>query len=53
MRRAIPLLRSDYLFEPAGQQGHTYGLSLWLPIFGTGYNPSNTVGWGEGTGRVA
>ncbi len=50
MRRAIPLLRSDYLFEPAGQQGHTYGLSLWLPIFGTGYNPSNTVGWGEGTG---
>lgn len=50
MRRAIPLLRSDYLFEPAGQQAHTYGLSLWLPIYGTGYNPSNTVGWGEGTG---
>jgi alpha-galactosidase len=50
MRRAIPLLRSDYLFEPVGQQGHTYGLSMWLPVYGTGYNPSNTVGWGEGTG---
>ena len=50
MRRAIPLLRSDYLFEPAGQQAHTHALAMWLPIFGTGYNPSNTVGWGEGTG---
>ncbi len=36
MRRAVPLLRSDYIFEPIGQQGHTYGLSLWLPFFGTG-----------------
>ncbi len=36
MRRAIPLLRSDCLFEPNGQQGHTYGLSLWLPYYGTG-----------------
>lgn len=36
MRRAIPLLRSDYLFEPNSQQAHTYGLALWLPYFGTG-----------------
>ena len=36
MRRAVPLLRSDYIFEPVGQQGHTYGLALWLPYFGTG-----------------
>lgn len=36
MRRAIPLLRSDYIFEPIGQQNHTYGLSFWLPWFGTG-----------------
>ncbi|MDD4730244.1 MAG: alpha-galactosidase, partial [Dysgonamonadaceae bacterium] len=35
MRRAVPLLRSDYLIEPVGQQGHTYGLSLWLPFHGT------------------
>ncbi|MBN2022871.1 MAG: alpha-galactosidase [Pirellulales bacterium] len=36
MRRAVPLLRSDYIFEPIGQQGHTYGLAYWLPFFGTG-----------------
>ena len=36
MRRSVPLLRSDYIFEPTGQQGHTYGLSFWLPFFGTG-----------------
>ncbi len=53
MRRAVPLLRSDYLFEPVGQQGHTYGLSFWLPFFGTGYTPSNTVGWGWGTGGIS
>ncbi len=39
MRRAVPLLRSDYemttdadKFE--GFQGQTYGLSFWLPFFG-------------------
>jgi len=53
MRRAVPLLRSDYLFEPVGQQGHTYGLSFWIPFHGTGYSPSNTVGWGWGTGGVS
>ncbi len=49
MRRGVPLLRSDYqapgLGDGAGSmttdvfdgnQGHTYGLSLWLPFFGTG-----------------
>ena len=36
MRRAIPLLRSDYIMEPVGNQGHTYGLSFWLPCQGTG-----------------
>ncbi|MBN2474550.1 MAG: alpha-galactosidase [Pirellulales bacterium] len=53
MRRAVPLLRSDYLFEPVGQQGHTYGISFWIPFHGTGYCPSNTVGWGWGTGGVS
>ena len=51
MRRAVPLLRSDYLFEPAGQQNHTYGLSFWLPFYGTGYTPSNAAGWGWGAGK--
>jgi alpha-galactosidase len=49
LRRAIPLLRSDYQapnlpFSPEdmttdvfdGNQGHTYGLSLWVPYYGTG-----------------
>jgi alpha-galactosidase len=36
MRRAVPLLRSDYIFEPIGQQCHTYGHAFWLPFFGTG-----------------
>lgn len=49
LRRGVPLLRSDYqapnlhgsdesmstdVFD--GNQGHTYGLSLWIPYFGTG-----------------
>lgn len=51
MRRSVPLLRSDYqgpqLPEQgpkgamttdvfSGNQGHTYGLSFWLPYYGTG-----------------
>jgi len=41
MRRAVPLLRSDFQHPhmPSvieGNQGHTYGLSFWLPFQGTG-----------------
>lgn len=36
MRRAVPLWRSDYAFEPIGHQGMTYGISFWLPYHGTG-----------------
>lgn len=36
LRRAVPLLRSDWYAGPAGQQCQTYGLSLWLPFQGTG-----------------
>jgi alpha-galactosidase len=47
MRRAVPLLRSDFQMpdQPGvveGNQGHTYGLSSWLPFTGTGvyfYDP--------------
>ncbi len=42
LRRAVPLLRSDYqafdgnaAFAP-GNQGHTYGLASWIPYFGQG-----------------
>ncbi len=51
MRRAVPLLRSDY--QPfdgnpdaaVGNQGHTYGLSSWIPYYGTGvyYIPKGLV----------
>jgi alpha-galactosidase len=36
LRRSVPILRSDYTMEPIGNQGHTYGLSMWVPIYGTG-----------------
>ena len=47
MRRAVPLTRSDFQFPDMkgvieGNQGHTYGLSFWLPFQGTGcyqYDP--------------
>jgi alpha-galactosidase len=42
LRRAVPLLRSDYqsfdgnpAFAP-GNQGHTYGISSWIPYYGQG-----------------
>ncbi|MBU6400447.1 MAG: alpha-galactosidase, partial [Verrucomicrobia bacterium] len=36
MRRAVPLWRSDYAYEPIGHQCMTYGISMWLPFQGTG-----------------
>ncbi len=44
LRRAVPLLRSDYYSasqpgNPAaitGSQGQTYGLSFWVPYYGVG-----------------
>jgi len=36
MRRAVPLWRSDYAYEPIGHQCMTYGISMWLPYHGTG-----------------
>jgi alpha-galactosidase len=37
LRRSVPLLRSDYILDPVGNQCHTYGLSMWLPYHGTGF----------------
>ncbi len=37
LRRAVPLLRSDYTFEPVGEQCHTYGVASWIPFHGTGF----------------
>src|SRR6202011_4144568 len=41
LRRGVPLLRSDYRFEPTGTQGHNYGISLWMPFNGTGVEPAD------------
>jgi alpha-galactosidase len=36
LKRALILTRSDYLWDPTGQQCHTYGLAQWIPITGIG-----------------
>ena len=51
MRRSVPLLRSDYQFEPTGNQCQTYGISLWLPYYGTGVGPQTTNDGAWGSGR--
>jgi alpha-galactosidase len=35
LRRAVPLWRSDYPYGASPMQMQTYGLSLWVPYFGT------------------
>jgi alpha-galactosidase len=42
LRRAVPLLRSDYIIEPVGNQAHTYGISFWMPYYGTGTGAVDT-----------
>ncbi len=37
LRRSVPLLRSDYIFDPVGEQCHTYGFASWVPYWGTGF----------------
>lgn len=39
LRRAVPLLRSDFQFGREAtmpNQGHTYGISSWIPYYGSG-----------------
>lgn len=50
MRRAVPLWRSDCAYDPVATQSQTYGLSLWLPYYGTGtvaagVVPTQGAGW--------
>lgn len=37
LRRAVPLLRSDYRFDSEANQCHTYGLACWIPFYGTNF----------------
>lgn len=49
LRRAVPLWRSDYAYEPVGHQCMTYGISLWIPFHGTGTVAcSNATYYGSG-----
>jgi len=36
LRRSVPILRSDDQMTPLDEQCHTYGISPWIPINGTG-----------------
>ena len=39
LRRSVPLLRSDFQFGHEAtmpNQGHTYGISSWIPYYGSG-----------------
>ena len=42
MRRSVPLIRSDHLFEPVSQQCHHRQFAQWIPCHGAGY-----PGWGD------
>jgi alpha-galactosidase len=42
LRRAVPLWRSDFVSDPAGMQMQTYGLSLWVPYYGTAVDSTDT-----------
>ena len=51
LRRAVPLWRTDYAFEPIGTQSHTYGISSWIPYSGTGTVASSGAAY-YGGGRT-
>lgn len=36
LRRSVPFWRSDYVLDPASQQGQTYGTAFWFTLFGNG-----------------
>ncbi|MCL5102882.1 MAG: alpha-galactosidase [Armatimonadetes bacterium] len=50
LRRALVLTRSDYLWDPIGQQCHTYGLAQWVPITGIGSADINVYNCRSGLG---
>jgi alpha-galactosidase len=37
LRRAVPLIRTDFLFEPTSQQNHHFAYASWIPYHGAGY----------------
>lgn len=54
LRRSVPLWRSDFAYVPASMQQFTYGLSLWIPYFGTGFNSLDPyIFWSQATPALA
>jgi alpha-galactosidase len=50
LRRSVPLWRSDYAYDPPAMQQLTYGLALWMPYFGTGFNSTDPyIFWSQMT----
>jgi alpha-galactosidase len=43
MRRAVPLVRSDYLFEPTSQQCQQFSFASWIPYSGAGYEVGHSA----------
>lgn len=41
LRRSVPILRSDDQMIPLDEQCHTFGISLWVPINGSGVTMSD------------
>lgn len=52
-RRAIPLLRTDYLWDPVGAQCMEYALSFWLPYQGQGAVALDPYDFRSGLGETA
>jgi alpha-galactosidase len=50
LRRALVLTRSDYLWDPIGQQCHTFGLARWIPITGIGAASTDVYSCRSGLG---
>ena len=50
LRRSLVLTRSDYLWDPVGQQCHTFGLSQWIPLTGIGAASTNSYECRSGMG---
>jgi alpha-galactosidase len=51
--RSAPLWRTDYIYgEPNGYQCHTYGLSLFLPLSGTGLNRTDLYAFRSSLGSA-
>ena len=50
LRRLVPLLRSDYFWDPVGDQSMSYGLSFWLPLHGQGAINATAYNFRSGMG---